>query len=565
MKTLSKIILLSFLSFFCLAQVLTAEECKDDPDQCTPKKLCDISTEMVKGLKFWTSNLDFDEHVKFAKEIGIDCGASDPKSPCDLDANECKISELCEKATITKGSDVSWNPKAEGHVQLAKEYGLSCKVQKASSSVSKRSSRSAIWKDGKICWQSQENNESTNQSEELAKYKSEFFDRLRTILKGQEHLKIVGDRFVFSSDVLFSAGSSDLSTYGKTEISNVTEILSTLVKNIPGNIDWNIVVDAHTDNTPLTGVGEFKDNWELSQARALSVVKYMIMELNFSGSRLAANGFGEYQPISTKDTPEARAKNRRIEIKLTDMLNLDCEIYNKLANELTNLKEEKKETDKLDLRQLFISESRLKRQQIQYALSELGYYDVRVSVVGSEQVFDGKWSLGIKLALKTFASKEGLEIEKPKTIFSNLLNKVSVPSSFVKKEQKVSVPSSFVKKEQSENHSHTKKQNESGWRSLNRNPKLSFDDAKGICAAKAEERSYLSSNRQQESSSGINCRSTGSKSFSCMERRNNNYSGDMKDNILAGILNGLTDGLERSRAKKVFEKVCMADYGWIKR
>ena len=100
---------------------------------------------------------------------------------------------------------------------------------------------------------------------------------------------------------------------------------------------------------------------------------------------------------------------------------------------------------------------------------------------------------------------------------------------------------------------------------MNRNPKFSFDEAKGICAAKAEERSYLSSNRQRESSSGINCRSTGSKSFSCTERRNNNYSGDMKDNILAGILNGLTEGLERSRAKKVFEKACMADYGWIKR
>ena len=117
MKTLSKIILLSFLSFFCIAQLSIAEECRDDPDQCTPVKLCDISTETVNGLKFWTSNLDFDEHVKFAKEIGIDCGASDPKSPCDLDANECKISELCEKATITKGSHVSWHPKAEGHVQ----------------------------------------------------------------------------------------------------------------------------------------------------------------------------------------------------------------------------------------------------------------------------------------------------------------------------------------------------------------------------------------------------------------------------------------------------------------
>jgi chemotaxis protein MotB len=164
----------------------------------------------------------------------------------------------------------------------------------------------------------EENNKLTNQAEELANYKSEFFGRLRTVLMGQERVRIQGDRFIFSSEVLFSAGRSDLSKEGKSEISNVTEILSSIMKNIPENIDWVIRVDGHTDNTPLSGAGEFKDNWELSQARALSVVKYMIKELNFSGSRLAANGFGEYQPISQEDTPEARALNRRIEIKLTE-------------------------------------------------------------------------------------------------------------------------------------------------------------------------------------------------------------------------------------------------------
>ena len=164
----------------------------------------------------------------------------------------------------------------------------------------------------------EENNKLANQAEELANYKSEFFGRLRTVLMGQERVRIVGDRFVFSSEVLFSAGRSDLSKEGKTEISNVTEILSSIMKDIPENIDWVIRVDGHTDSTPLSGTGEFKDNWELSQARALSVVKYMINELNFSRSRLAANGFGEYQPISLEDTPEARALNRRIEIKLTE-------------------------------------------------------------------------------------------------------------------------------------------------------------------------------------------------------------------------------------------------------
>ena len=164
----------------------------------------------------------------------------------------------------------------------------------------------------------EENDKLTNQAEELANYKSEFFGRLRTVLMGQERVRVVGDRFIFSSEVLFSTGSSDLSMEGKIEISNVTEILSSIMKDIPDNIDWVIRVDGHTDDTPLSGIGEFKDNWELSQARALSVVKYMITELNFSGSRLAANGFGEYQPINSADTPEARAQNRRVEIKLTE-------------------------------------------------------------------------------------------------------------------------------------------------------------------------------------------------------------------------------------------------------
>ena len=164
----------------------------------------------------------------------------------------------------------------------------------------------------------EENSKLTNQAEELANYRSEFFGRMRKVLKGQERVSIVGDRFIFSSEVLFSPGSSDLSTEGKAEISNVTESLSSVMKDIPENIDWVIRVDGHTDDIPLSGLGEFKDNWELSQARALSVVKYMITELNFAGSRLAANGFGEYQPISIEDTPEARAQNRRIEIKLTE-------------------------------------------------------------------------------------------------------------------------------------------------------------------------------------------------------------------------------------------------------
>ena len=164
----------------------------------------------------------------------------------------------------------------------------------------------------------EERNQLADQAQDLANYKSEFFGRLREILAGQEGVKIVGDRFVFSSEVLFEPGAASLSEAGQLEIDKVANILLGVKDSIPETIEWVIRVDGHTDNIPLSGTGEFRDNWELSQARALSVVRYMVEALQFPANRMAANGFGEFQPVNRDDTPEARAQNRRIEIKLTE-------------------------------------------------------------------------------------------------------------------------------------------------------------------------------------------------------------------------------------------------------
>ena len=164
----------------------------------------------------------------------------------------------------------------------------------------------------------EERNKLDSQAEDLAKYKSEFFGRMRAILAGQDGVKIVGDRFVFSSEVLFDPGQADLQSAGQVEIQKVATILESVMDEIPDNIDWVIRVDGHTDNIALSGQGQFKDNWELSQARALSVVRYMVTGLGFPPDRLAANGFGEFQPVNDANTESARAQNRRIEIKLTE-------------------------------------------------------------------------------------------------------------------------------------------------------------------------------------------------------------------------------------------------------
>lgn len=157
-----------------------------------------------------------------------------------------------------------------------------------------------------------------DQTVELARYRSEFFGKLSEVLSGRQGVRVVGDRFVFSSEVLFEPGSADLSPEGKSQIAGVVATLQEVAAVIPPEINWIIRVDGHTDDVPLSGQGQFKDNWELSQARALAVVRFMQSDLGFPPNRLAATGFGEYQPVATGETPEARAQNRRIELKLTE-------------------------------------------------------------------------------------------------------------------------------------------------------------------------------------------------------------------------------------------------------
>ena len=153
--------------------------------------------------------------------------------------------------------------------------------------------------------------------QELNRYRSDFFGRLREILSDRENIRIVGDRFVFQSEVLFPVGGNELDDAGRVEMDKLAAAVLDLAKEIPAEINWVLRVDGHTDNSPLTGTGRYRDNWELSSARATSVVKYLISK-GVSANRLVAAGFGEFQPIAPGDTPEARSQNRRLELKLTE-------------------------------------------------------------------------------------------------------------------------------------------------------------------------------------------------------------------------------------------------------
>ena len=157
-----------------------------------------------------------------------------------------------------------------------------------------------------------------DEANELKNYRSEFFGNLRQILGNNKGIEIVGDRFVFPSEILFDLGSDELQEKGLFELSQMAKVIRKIVKEIPKEIDWILRVDGHTDKTKFLNGGKFTDNWELSQARALSVVKYFISEELLPAERFAATGFGEFQPIDKGENEKALARNRRIEIKLTE-------------------------------------------------------------------------------------------------------------------------------------------------------------------------------------------------------------------------------------------------------
>jgi chemotaxis protein MotB len=151
--------------------------------------------------------------------------------------------------------------------------------------------------------------------QELTRYRSEFFGRLRKILSQRSDILVVGDRFVFQSEVLFPKGSADINPAGLVEMDKLAAALRELEGEIPADIAWVLRVDGHTDTDPITTA--FKSNWELSSARAIAVVNYLISQ-GINPKHLVAAGFGEFQPLDPGDSEDAKTRNRRIELKLTE-------------------------------------------------------------------------------------------------------------------------------------------------------------------------------------------------------------------------------------------------------
>ena len=152
--------------------------------------------------------------------------------------------------------------------------------------------------------------------QELSRFRSEFFGRLRAILGNRPDIRVVGDRFVFQSEVFFDAGAAVVRPEGRAELDKLATALLELEKQIPGDVAWVLRVDGHTDVRPIASA-QYPSNWELSAARAISVVQYLIAK-GISPQRLVAAGFGEFQPLDPATSDDAYRRNRRIELKLTE-------------------------------------------------------------------------------------------------------------------------------------------------------------------------------------------------------------------------------------------------------
>ena len=162
------------------------------------------------------------------------------------------------------------------------------------------------------------NNALASRVQELQQFRSEFFGRLRDVLKGRDDVQIVGDRFVFQSEVLFAPGQADIGATGQSQLAQLAVALADIAAKIPDDINWVLQVEGHTDDLPVRA-GRYTDNWDLSTERALSVVRFLVIQ-GVPAERLAATGYGEFQPLASGGTAADRRLNRRIELKITQRL-----------------------------------------------------------------------------------------------------------------------------------------------------------------------------------------------------------------------------------------------------
>ncbi len=245
---------------------------------------------------------------------GVDAGLSAASAQSQLAEAQGKITAL----SGTLDNEKSMNARALAQVEILNQQIAALRRQLAAlESTLDASEKKDKDSQSRIADLGQRLNVALAQRvQELSRYRSDFFGKLREILGNRPDIRVVGDRFVFQSEVFFNSGQAVLSPEGRSELDKLASALLDLDKKIPGDIAWVLRVDGHTDVRPIAS-SQFPSNWALSAARAISVVQYLISK-GVSPQRLVAAGFGEFQPLDPGATEEAFRRNRRLELKLTE-------------------------------------------------------------------------------------------------------------------------------------------------------------------------------------------------------------------------------------------------------
>ena len=226
---------------------------------------------------------------------------------------------LKQAEELKSANNASNEAKAEIDKLLASTTALRLEIQKLSNLLADKERQSINDKIAIADLGKKLNSALATRVQDLQKFRSEFFGQLREVLKNRSEVRVVGDRFIFQSEVLFATGQADISDAGKEQLAEIASALREIEEVIPKDIPWVLQIEGHTDSDPIADNPFFKDNWDLSTERALSVVRFLRSE-GIPAYRLAAAGYGEFQPIDTQNSEAAKQRNRRIELKLTQRI-----------------------------------------------------------------------------------------------------------------------------------------------------------------------------------------------------------------------------------------------------
>ncbi len=294
---------------------LTANEKELDEKSTAFKKQ---QIELKKNLELIEENTALISTLK--SEIS-DLSEQNNFNAADLAEKE-KLLLIAEKALLKKAEELaaannsSNEAKAEISKLLINTNTLRQEIQKLNSLLAEKERESINDKIAIADLGKKLNSALASRVQDLQKFRSEFFGQLREILENRSEVRVVGDRFIFQSEVIFATGQSNVSAAGKEQLADIASALREIEKSIPKNIPWILQIEGHTDSDPIANSSVFRDNWDLSTERALSVVRFLRSE-GISANRLAAAGYGEFQPIDSGNSAASKQRNRRIELKLT--------------------------------------------------------------------------------------------------------------------------------------------------------------------------------------------------------------------------------------------------------